>query len=346
MDEEIKSQFPLYKDDGLISVDLPHNYVQNVDVLKDAIAARKLKLVKNYCLCNNENPEDDIVVSMKDRYGLSIPQVLCSKCGLIRSGLVFDDESNTIFYRDYYRTIYNYKVNVTTDELFNAHMVTAKRLHKIVTDHLNMSGIQEVAEVGCSCGYNLYPFYLEGVDVVGFDFNKEYLEYGRSKGLNLKYGDFYDQTVDNSFDLIILNHVYEHLLDPLGELKRLIPKVKLSKYIYIEVPGIYSIGKSYGSPLRYFQNAHVFNFYEQYLRVLFVKFGLNIIYSNERCTFLCQKTSNEIPDVKEVFDESLSEYVEKNAQYLIECDKKWYWKKYLRRAKGVIGDILCTLRYR
>lgn len=344
MNKELKDKFPLYKDDDIIEVQLPPNYIHNVGLLKDAIDTHKLILVENHCMCNNQHPELDIVVSEKDRYGLPIPQVLCSKCGLIRSGKVFDEISNSLFYRDYYRSIYNYVKNATPDEIFYAHMVTSKRLYNTVTSHLDMSEIADVVEIGCSCGYNLYPFFLGGAKTVGFDYNKEYLECGRAKGLNLIYGDFYSQTPDNSFDLVILNHVFEHFLDPINEIKRLLPKIRLQKYLYIEVPGIFYIKRAYGNPISYFQNAHVYNFYEDYLRVLFCKFGLKIIYGDERCTFICQKVNNDIPDVEEIYDDSLSKYVERIARYLLICKNDWR-KSWLKRlTKLCVKRLLSLLR--
>ena len=59
----IKKVFPLYKDDGEISIKLPRNYRENVKMLKEAIKDGRLKLIKNNCLCHNEHPENDIIVS-------------------------------------------------------------------------------------------------------------------------------------------------------------------------------------------------------------------------------------------------------------------------------------------
>ena len=56
---------------------------------------------------------------------------------------------------------------------------------------------------------------------------------------------------------------------------------------------------------------------------MFEKFGLKVIYGDERSTFLVQKVCEEIPDVKYIYDESLSVYPKKNIEYLLECKKRY-----------------------
>lgn len=343
--------FPLYKDDGIIAVKLANNIKENVYRLRKAIEAGQLKLVQNHCLCKNLHPESDVVISEKDRYGLPIPQVLCSKCGLVRSGLVFDEESNILFYKDYYRTIYNIKQNVPVDKIFEAHKDVAAILYNNIKKNINLLKIHNIAEIGCSCGFNLELFRQEGAETVGYDYNKEYLNYGRSKGLDLRYGDFCEQSAVSSYDLIILNHVFEHLLDPIGELKKIISKLRVNGYLYIEVPGIYSLKGTWGRPLLYFQNAHVYYFYEEYLKKLLSFYGLRVIYSNERCTFICQKIVEIDFEKINEFEcgSSLNTYVGKNLQYFIKCEADWKKSWYIRHRKAIKGylhPIICLLGWR
>lgn len=98
--------FPLYVNDGICVVENTPLIKDNIEKFKKAIKIKELKFVENRCLCHNEHPENDIVISEKDRYGFAIPQVLCSKCGLIRSKIVLDEPSNRLFYEKYYRGIY------------------------------------------------------------------------------------------------------------------------------------------------------------------------------------------------------------------------------------------------
>lgn len=76
---------PLYVNDGkCIEPQLPLR-MQALGAFKSALEDGTLKFIENKCLCHNEHPKNDIIISEKDRYGIAIPQVICSKCGLIRS---------------------------------------------------------------------------------------------------------------------------------------------------------------------------------------------------------------------------------------------------------------------
>ena len=340
----MKKKFPLWKNDGKPAVQFENLNRDNVDNLIEAIKRKDLILVENKCLCNNEHEDIDIVIAEKDRFGLPIPQVLCSKCGLIRSKFVFDEKSNDLFYEKYYRGIYT--TDMPSDKFFQDQVNTGIWILNLLKQYLDVTDISNVVEIGCGAGGILLPFLESSKSVSGYDFDEKYLEYGRSKGINLYYGDFYKQTDNNKYDLIILNHVLEHLLSPLEEIGKLLPKLRIGKYLYIQVPGIYCISDIYKNPLTYFQNAHVYNFFEQYFRVFFTKFGLKVIYGDERCTFICQKVSEEIPDVKFIYDESLSMYPQKNAEYLLECKKRYDIELKLEkrnRFERKLRNIACYL---
>ncbi len=338
-----RKKFPLWQNDGKPAESFSEWNRENVSSLINAIKDGELHLIENSCLCNNEHPEKDIIVSEKDRFGLPLTQVLCSKCGLIRSGVVFDEESNDSFYEKYYRGVYT--TECPSSVFFQNQITIGENALALIKKHVNFNKIFNVTEIGCGAGGILVPFKDAGKKITGYDFDEKYLDFGRKNGLNLIYGDFYSQTKDNSCDLIIMNHVFEHLLSPLDELKRLFPKLKYNGYLYMEVPSIYCISWCYPDPLTYFQNAHVYNYYEQYLRLLFEKFGMQVIYGDERCTFICQKISEDIPDVQFIFDEKLSNYPLKNAKYLIDCKKK-YENSNKKNLKQKAFNLACTLGWK
>lgn len=338
-----RKQFPLWENDSIpasIFKDCNRVYINR---LLDAINRKELVLIENHCLCHNEHEENDIIVSKKERYGLPIPQVLCSKCGLIRSGMVFDEPSNNLFYEKFYRGIYT--TGTPSDSFFQGQLTKGKFILDLFERHSLLDKISNVAEIGCGAGGLLLPFQQCKKDVIGYDFDEEYLKYGRNRGINLVYGDFYKQAKDNSCDLVIMNHVFEHLLSPLQEIQKIVSKIKLDKYLYIQVPGIYCISKFYPDPLTYFQNAHVYNFYEQYFRVFFEKIGLKVIYGDERCTFICQKINNNIPNIDCVYDDSLSGYFQKNAEYFLSC-KKQYDEKGKESFQKKMFNIACALGWK
>lgn len=338
-----QKSIPLWGSDGIPALQFKKWNRDQVVGLRNAIEKKELVLVENNCLCQNEHEFEDIVISEKDRFGLPIPQILCSKCGLIRSGVVFDERSNDLFYEKFYRGIYT--TSVPSDVFFQDQVNTGQRIFDLIKRYVKDSEICNVVEIGCGAGGILYPFFKNGKTVAGYDFDEQYLEKGRNYGLNLIHGDFYDQAAVDSCDLIIMNHVFEHLLHPLQVIQKLLPKLRFGKYLYVQVPGIYCISEIYPDPLTYFQNAHVYNFYEQYLRVLFERFGMKVIYGDERCTFICQKISDIIPNVDCIYDQCLSDYPKKNVAYLLDC-KNRYDESTKTTFKTKLFKIACALGWK
>ena len=171
-------------------------------------------------------------------------------------------------------------------------------------------------------------FFKNGKECIGFDYNEDYLDIGRKFGLNLISGE-YNIVKNDSVDLIIISHVLEHFINPMEEIKNIIRKIKLGKYLLVEVPGIFYINKVYLNPLLYLQNAHVFNYYREYLNKFFISFGLEILYGDERCTFFLKKPENWIfKDIDYIYDESLSSYPERIKEYLLKTDNNYKKSKY------------------
>jgi tRNA/tmRNA/rRNA uracil-C5-methylase (TrmA/RlmC/RlmD family) len=148
-----------------------------------------------------------VVVAEKDRYGIPIKMICCSKCGLIRSDKVFDEKSNELFYTHYYRPLYT---SLRPDEsFFYSQYKRGQVFLKLIKKHLNFSEIDHVVEIGCGAGGILFPFKETGKNVQGVDFEEDYITFGQKKGLNLRKGS--DELLeDESVDLLILSHVMEH----------------------------------------------------------------------------------------------------------------------------------------
>ena len=286
MKSAMKSVFPLYKNDGVSLIKLTKNQEEYRKILLEKITSKELKLVKNNCICGNNHEDSDVVIAEKDRYGIPIKMICCSKCGLIRSDEVFDEKSNELFYAHYYRPIYSSLC--VTDDFFNDQYKRGRQFLKLVQKYVNLSEIEHVAEIGCGAGGILLPFKEAGKETTGVDFGEDYIIFGQKKGLNLQKGSD-DLLEDESVDLLILSHVMEHYLSPLSELQNNIRKIKKGKYLLLEVPGIFSISMYYFNPISYFQSAHVYNYYYNYLVIMLQQLGLEVIYGDERCTFICKK---------------------------------------------------------
>ncbi len=104
-----------------------------------------------------------------------------------------------------------------------------------VDKHVGAASIDKVLEVGCGGGWNLYPFLEAGKTVVGYDFSPALVRFGRSLALDLRVGSA-AEIEGGEFDLIILSHIVEHFLDPVGEVRKITDHLSGSGVLYIEVP--------------------------------------------------------------------------------------------------------------
>ena len=78
----------------------------------------------------------------------------------------------------------------------------------------------KLLEIGCGNGDMLKKMQDIGWNGTGVDFDKKSISVAQDLGLNVHEGDICDLNIKkNSFDVIIMNHVIEHLPDPGSTLK-------------------------------------------------------------------------------------------------------------------------------
>jgi 2-polyprenyl-3-methyl-5-hydroxy-6-metoxy-1,4-benzoquinol methylase/Pyruvate/2-oxoacid:ferredoxin oxidoreductase delta subunit len=265
------------------------------------------------------SPQESIILSKYDRYGLPYVSNFCQGCGLIYTSPRFTQESYIDFYDKQYRTIYELGDVNSKEEFFNFQIKRGEKILKLIKKKYNQE-ISSVLEVGCGMGGILYPFKKDNCEVVGVDFGTEYIDYGKSKkNLNLKEGGIEFISENKKFDLIIYSHVFEHILDLNNELSEIKKRLTKNGVVYIEVPGVMNLNHGYKSDLNlYFQNAHTFNFSLLTLKNIMNKNGLSMVYGDEKVESLfCVSTKKENPvnDFKRI----------KNKIQFYEVERRLWW---------------------
>ena len=312
----MRFSFPLYKDDGVASVQgLSVQQFEAIARVKSRMDLDEYRLVPVQCLCRNQDVESDWLVSEKDRYGFAVRTLLCRRCGLVRSERIFDSESIIRFYRDDYRAVYSGGEG-SPEEVFldqqKRGQVMCDLFHRQVVSPMGF-----VFEIGCAAGGVLSKFKGKGCRVAGCDFQDDYLAYGRSLGLSVECAEYGSVLEAESVDVMIVSHVMEHFADPVGELVRVLGKVRPGGYLVVEVPGIFRIHSVYFNPLSYLQNAHVFSFSRAHLDVFFKSLGLTILYGSEKCLFILQKPLDWQPSTGDsVYDSRLARVPERVRRYI------------------------------
>ena len=154
--------------------------------------------------------------------------------------------------------------------------------------------------------WNLCSIYAGfGWDVIGIDFDPAAIENARAKGLTVALGDLAQQDYsDNTFDAIIINHVVEHVLNPLDLLHECYRILKPSGKLMVATPnavcwGHYLYGENWRGlepprQLHIFTRSALITFFEK------TRFSLESIKTRARAPslFLASRSlrKNKRPD--------------------------------------------------
>lgn len=220
-----------------------------------------------------------------DRYRMGVRTVICKKCGLTYTNprpvdVVFDE-----FYEKHYRNFYE-SVEYPSEEYIREGQFAAKArivydsLKDFIEDEVRFSKPIEILDVGCSEGSVLryilvncpHEVVATGIEP-SINFSNFAKEYTGVRIFNGSLEGFFRENHSSRFDVIILNHVLEHFLDPVKSMTCLHHLLKDDGIIFIEVPNI--LGKWSGISM--FHIAHVFHFDEMTLKNLLARSGFSPI---------------------------------------------------------------------
>lgn len=281
---------PRYEFDGNPSLSLSELQLNVRNQVVRKIEQKVYKVEDTSCpVCNGGRWE---LLSEKDRYGLYFPVVVCRDCGLIQTSSRMDEDSYRAFYDKEYRQLYVGERH-PSETFFRRQYKKGSRIYKYLQDYGFFSDRKDmfVFEVGCGAGGILQYFKEKGCKVQGVDLGAEYIEYGKNKyGLDLMHGSLKEQTLSNSPDIVIYNHVFEHILYPNSELNTVRDVLADNGSLYLEVPGIKNLMKrSTVDFLRLIQNAHVFYFTLKTLNNLMMKNGFEPVKGDEKVRCIYKK---------------------------------------------------------
>jgi SAM-dependent methyltransferase len=142
--------------------------------------------------------------------------VYCRDCGLARNLLDYT-------YDDLYMDEAGIYHPLNQDE-FDEWIGRAGPLEKILSRFVDSPG--EMLDYGCNVGYTMQIFQDVGWKVRGVDLNPSVIEDARRRGFSATHSRLEDAGFeDNTFDLITMTHILEHLPEPemsLGEVRRVL----------------------------------------------------------------------------------------------------------------------------
>jgi 2-polyprenyl-3-methyl-5-hydroxy-6-metoxy-1,4-benzoquinol methylase len=132
-------------------------------------------------------------------------------------------------------------------------------------------------DVGCSTGFVVEAARDRGWNATGIDLNPSAIEFGRSRGLDLRTVALEDAGLpDSTFDAISLFDVLEHLLDPARTLRTCIDLLAPGGILFLYVPNYDSASRLLmGAAAHFIWPTHHLNYYTpSTLRDLMARNGL------------------------------------------------------------------------
>lgn len=183
---------------------------------------------------------------VEGQFGYAIHPVICRRCGLIFLSPRWSKEDYSVFYTNYYDKLY--RLETKTDYGTSAVINNMKEICFRIKDFINANDKLNILDVGCAYGYGLKYLKDQIPDAVlyGIEASPDGIKEMQSEqvGATLITSDF-DSQWENEFegqmDLIILRHVFEHVLDPVKTLYKLRKTLKPGGAIYFAVPDMVNI---------------------------------------------------------------------------------------------------------
>lgn len=191
-------------------------------------------------LCGGQRFE---TLATTDRYDMDLVTAGCTQCGLVMTNPQPDERALDAFYRDHYRHYYQ-----KTDTPSEAYIREFRKDERAATtaQFLRSQGLlfpdAAVLDIGASEGCILKAIadFEPGTQRVAVEPNPVFGAFAVSHaGCTLHPSvESLRASGSHSFDLIIMNHVYEHVGDPVRFLAELATLLTPRGQIYIDVPDI------------------------------------------------------------------------------------------------------------
>jgi polysaccharide pyruvyl transferase WcaK-like protein len=167
-----------------------------------------------------------------------------------------DDELGEYYFGDQFSRDFRSGI-IPDEEKQVSDLERAQHRWNSIADKLPQEG--KLLDIGCSWG-SFISLAPEGIDAYGIDPSTGYVEYAQSLGLNAQVGRFPDDVTD-TYDIISVFHVLEHVPDPINFLKEIYDSLSEHGRIVLEYPDIGRASMTRAQiRTNYFQRSHLYDF--------------------------------------------------------------------------------------
>lgn len=182
-------------------------------------------------------------LATNDRYRMGVRTVGCLCCGLVLTNPQPTEAALSEFYAKHYRRIYR-KTDRPTPEYIKRLGIDERA--KYTAAFLNSDGLfsaaTSVVDVGCAEGTLLREVRECKADLklVGVEPNPMFAKFAKEFAGVEVFDDLHSQGLQQQgpFDLVIANHVLEHVQRPIEFLRRIVELLAPGGCVYIDVPDV------------------------------------------------------------------------------------------------------------
>ncbi len=275
---------------------------------------------------------------------------VCKKCGHVYNILSLDDINGLMkYYNNEYSQINLSSTDKIGDRPGSSNLFTLKRhtqLYSLISPYINASS--KVLDVGCAMGGFLDYLYNQGLsNLYGIDLIEDYVSYAQKKGIyNIKLGNAESIPFeDNTFDLLILDQVIEHLIDPIKVFQEARRVLSQDGIICIGIPDASRYDEIYLFDFYWFiMREHVHHFDINHLKLVAELEGFKLESSSKNQTPMVSE-KYILPNLNAIFrltSEKCGLNISESC-FKLENRVKNYIKnefKRLNRKKKVIDDLI------
>ncbi len=213
-----------------------------------------------------------------DRYFMGIRTVGCIGCGLVMTNPQPTDAALDRFYREEYRSVYQ-RVDVPDVEYIRRYKKDERcrgAIEFLVGAGALAAG-SRVLDIGASEGAMLKAVAdrVRGTERTAVEPNPNFRAFAEQFAGCTTHAAL-DEAAEGSYDLVIVNHVLEHVPAPVPFLEEVAGKLRSGGRLYIDVPSV-----SRYSSLDSFHVAHLYHFGRASLTNLLARAGFEVQHLEE-----------------------------------------------------------------
>ena len=235
-------------------------------------------------ICGNDKR---VNLSSSGRYNEKLNTVICSNCGLIHSSPIPSEKELENFYKNEYRL--NYKASFQPKMKHTIRYASGSIYHfKNMMKYIKESKNKSFLDIGAGSGEILYFAKRQGFKILGIEPNNGYASYCKDTLKLPIVNNVYEKSniKKNSYDVIHLNEVLEHMRDPITVLNDIYSFLKPNGITFINVP---DIELDMHAPSTRFHYAHIYNYNHITLKKLIQKCGFEILNLGSSTTKIVAK---------------------------------------------------------